>query len=215
MRHRRRSIRHVQYLVGGGARRCRLRRQGCQAREPIRVEPLRQRGRVRAARRQHRGAAAVVERTLQEANIAFFFAPTFHPSMKHAAQTRRELGIRTAFNLLGPLTNPAGARRQIVGVPRSELDRAGCAGAADARRPSARGSCTASTASTRSPRPATRRCWNVVTAPSTPFTSIRRNSACRRRRRWILQGGDAAQNAAIVRDVLDGAARRRLATSCC
>ena len=64
---------------------------------------------------------AVVERTLHAANIAFFFAPTFHPSMKHAAQTRRELGIRTAFNLLGPLTNPAGARRQIVGVPRSEL----------------------------------------------------------------------------------------------
>ena len=66
-------------------------------------------------------APAVVERTLHDANIAFFFAPTFHPSMKHAAQTRRELGIRTVFNLLGPLTNPAGARRQIVGVPRAEL----------------------------------------------------------------------------------------------
>jgi len=66
-------------------------------------------------------APAVVERTLHDANIAFFFAPTFHPSMKHAAQTRRELGIRTAFNLLGPLTNPAGARRQMVGVPRPEL----------------------------------------------------------------------------------------------
>ena len=66
-------------------------------------------------------APAVVERTLHDANIGFFFAPTFHPSMKHAAQTRRELGIRTVFNLLGPLTNPAGARRQIVGVPRAEL----------------------------------------------------------------------------------------------
>jgi len=66
-------------------------------------------------------APAVVERTLHDAKIAFFFAPTFHPSMKHAAQTRRELGIRTVFNLLGPLTNPAGARRQIVGVPRAEL----------------------------------------------------------------------------------------------
>ena len=63
----------------------------------------------------------VVERTLHEANIAFFFAPTFHPSMKHAAQTRRDLGVRTAFNLLGPLTNPACARRQLVGVPRPEL----------------------------------------------------------------------------------------------
>ena len=66
-------------------------------------------------------APAVVERTLHDAGIAFFFAPTFHPSMKHAAPTRRELGIRTAFNLLGPLTNPAGATRQIVGVPKSEL----------------------------------------------------------------------------------------------
>ena len=64
---------------------------------------------------------AVVERCLAEAGIGFFFAPTFHPSMRHAAQTRRELGVRTAFNLLGPLTNPAGATRQIVGVPRAEF----------------------------------------------------------------------------------------------
>lgn len=63
----------------------------------------------------------VVERCLDEAGIAFFFAPTFHPSMRHAGQARRELGVRTAFNLLGPLTNPAGATRQLVGVPRPEL----------------------------------------------------------------------------------------------
>jgi anthranilate phosphoribosyltransferase len=63
----------------------------------------------------------IVERCLEDAGIAFFFAPTFHPSMRHAAQTRRELGVRTAFNLLGPLTNPAGAMRQLVGVPRPEL----------------------------------------------------------------------------------------------
>ena len=66
-------------------------------------------------------APAVVERCLDEAGIAFFMAPTFHPSMRHAAQTRKELGVRTAFNLLGPLTNPAGASRQLVGVPRPEL----------------------------------------------------------------------------------------------
>jgi len=64
---------------------------------------------------------AVVEHSLRDARIAFFFAPTFHPSMKHAGPVRREMGIRTTFNLLGPLTNPAGARRQIVGVPRPEL----------------------------------------------------------------------------------------------
>ena len=64
---------------------------------------------------------ATVERCLDQAGIAFFFAPTFHPSMRHAASTRKELGVRTAFNLLGPLTNPAGASRQLVGVPRPEL----------------------------------------------------------------------------------------------
>jgi anthranilate phosphoribosyltransferase len=64
---------------------------------------------------------AVVEQMLRDAGIAFFFAPTFHPSMKHAAPIRRDMGVRTTFNLLGPLTNPAGATRQIVGVPRPEL----------------------------------------------------------------------------------------------
>jgi anthranilate phosphoribosyltransferase len=64
---------------------------------------------------------AVVSRSLDEANVAFLFAPSFHPAMKHAAPTRKELGLRTAFNLLGPLTNPAAPSRQIVGVPRPEL----------------------------------------------------------------------------------------------
>src|SRR5262249_40607136 len=62
-----------------------------------------------------------VERCLTGAGIGFFFAPTFHPSMRHAGPVRRELGIRTAFNLLGPLTNPAGAVRQLVGVSRPEF----------------------------------------------------------------------------------------------
>ena len=58
---------------------------------------------------------------LNEIGIAFLFAPTFHPAMKHAAQARKDLGVRTAFNLLGPLTNPARPARQLVGVPRPEL----------------------------------------------------------------------------------------------
>src|SRR5438093_466201 len=66
-------------------------------------------------------APAVVERCLTEAGIGFFFAPTFHPSMRHAAQARRALGVRPAFNLLGPLTRPAGApgavRPSIVATP--------------------------------------------------------------------------------------------------
>ena len=53
---------------------------------------------------------------LRDIGFAFLFAPGFHPAMKHAGPTRREIGVRTAFNLIGPLTNPAGARRQVVGV---------------------------------------------------------------------------------------------------
>jgi anthranilate phosphoribosyltransferase len=49
-------------------------------------------------------------------SFAFLFAQAYHPAMKHAGPTRREIGIRTAFNLLGPLTNPAGAKRQLLGV---------------------------------------------------------------------------------------------------
>jgi anthranilate phosphoribosyltransferase len=61
-----------------------------------------------------------VHRALMTAGIAFFFAPLWHPSMRHVGPTRSELGVRTAFNLVGPLTNPAGAQRQVVGVSRPE-----------------------------------------------------------------------------------------------
>lgn len=57
-----------------------------------------------------------VEQCLDEVGIAFLFAPMMHGAMKYAAPVRRELGIRTVFNILGPLTNPAGARRQLIGV---------------------------------------------------------------------------------------------------
>lgn len=146
---------------------------------------------------------AVVERTLHDANIAFFFAPTFHPAMKHAAKARRELGIRTAFNLLGPLTNPAGASRQIVGVPRSDLTQL------LAQALLLLGS---------------RRAWVVHGADgidelsTTGYTKV---SECRERTvntfyvhpsdfglgkasAADLKGGDAEENAAIVRTILDG-----------
>jgi anthranilate phosphoribosyltransferase len=55
-------------------------------------------------------------RDLRELGFAFLFAPGFHPAMRHAGPTRREIGVRTAFNLLGPLTNPAGAKRAVIGV---------------------------------------------------------------------------------------------------
>ncbi len=145
----------------------------------------------------------VVERCLDEAGMAFFFAPTFHPSMRHAAPTRRELGVRTAFNLLGPLTNPAGASRQLVGVPRPELTEL------VARSLALLGS---------------ERAWVVHGADgldeisTTGYTKV---SECRdgavntfyvhpsdfklaKAAPAALRGGDAAQNAAIARGILDG-----------
>jgi len=145
----------------------------------------------------------VVEQTLRDANIAFFFAPTFHPSMRHAAPIRKEMGIRTTFNLLGPLTNPAGARRQIVGVPRPELTQV------MARALMLLGAT---------------RAWVVHGAggideiSTTGHTKV---SECRagavhtffihpgefgltKASASDLLGGDAAENAAIVRGVLDG-----------
>ncbi len=65
--------------------------------------------------------AEQVQRCLKEVGIGFMFAPAFHPAMKYAAVPRREIGIRTVFNILGPLTNPAGARAQVLGVADESL----------------------------------------------------------------------------------------------
>jgi anthranilate phosphoribosyltransferase len=149
-------------------------------------------------------APVVVEACLAEAGVAFLFAPTFHPSMRHAGPVRRELGVRTAFNLLGPLTNPAGARRQIVGVPRPELTEL------LARALGLLGS---------------ERAWVVHGADgldelsTTGYTKVSEVRGRAVRTFYVhpgevglvkanpgdLVGGDAAANAAIVRDVLDGA----------
>ena len=62
-----------------------------------------------------------VARSISEIGLGFMFAPGHHAAMKHAAPVRRELGVRTIFNILGPLTNPAGARNQIMGVFHPDL----------------------------------------------------------------------------------------------
>ena len=157
---------------------------------------------------------AVVERCLDEAGIAFFFAPTFHPSMRHAAPTRQELGVRTAFNLLGPLTNPArraaaAGRRAAAGADRAGGARAGAArlgarlGRARRRRPR-RDLDDRLHEGVRVPR---RRGQHVLRAPA---------------RRRPAEGGAGAicaaatrrDNAAIARACSPASAARR-ATSCC
>jgi anthranilate phosphoribosyltransferase len=148
-------------------------------------------------------APAAVERCLDEAGIGFLFAQVFHPSMKHAGPTRKELGIRTAFNLLGPLTNPAGASRQLVGVPRPELTELVARSLA---------------------QPGSERAWVVHGADgldeisTTGYTKV---SECRNGRvntfylhpadvglpkstPQSLKGGDPAENAAIANSVLAG-----------
>ncbi len=63
----------------------------------------------------------IMEKSINEEGIGFLFAPTLHKAMKYAIGPRREIGIRTIFNILGPLTNPAGAKRQLLGVFNKEL----------------------------------------------------------------------------------------------
>ena len=63
----------------------------------------------------------LVEKSINDIGFGFMFAPRFHPAMKYAGKPRRELGVRTVFNILGPMTNPAQVRRQVIGVFQKEL----------------------------------------------------------------------------------------------
>lgn len=66
-------------------------------------------------------SVAEAQACLEATGFCFLFAPVYHPAMKHAAETRRQLGFRTVFNILGPLTNPAGASHQVLGVFKPDL----------------------------------------------------------------------------------------------
>ncbi len=144
-------------------------------------------------------------RCIDEAGVGFLFAQALHSSMRHAAGPRREIGIRTVFNILGPLTNPAGAKRQLLGVydPRLAPVLAEVAGRLGAERVlvvnghpgmdevSASGPTTVAECTGEG---ATVRLYEVTPEQ----VGIARGSLA------DLAGGDAAENAAIVRRILEG-----------
>ena len=116
LRHGRRRRGHLQHLHRGRPRRRRRRGDRRQARQPGGVVAVRLGRRAGGAGRADRPRAGGRGRAaIDEVGFGFLFAQAHHPAMRHAGPVRRELGVRTVFNLLGPLTNPAGARRQVIG----------------------------------------------------------------------------------------------------
>ena len=150
---------------------------------------------------------AAVARCVEEAGIGFCFAPRFHPAMRHAIPTRRELGVPTVFNFLGPLANPAGVRRQVLGVSDAAHGRqdGGRAGEARVRAGTRRVRPRRPRRARPRPRP---RPSSSSTSPvsSSATTSTRRRAACGWRSRVTCGAAIAAENAEAARAVLDGEA---------
>ncbi|HMQ30264.1 MAG TPA: anthranilate phosphoribosyltransferase [Chloroflexaceae bacterium] len=148
-----------------------------------------------------------VARCLGEAGIGFMFAPRFHPAMRFAGPVRREIGIRTAFNILGPLTNPARARHQVLGVasaPLAEKLARALSRLETAHALVVHGDGGVDELSLSGP--------NLVfdvRAGQEPrrLTIDAEELGLRRAPQEALRGGDVATNVAIVRAVLDGSER--------
>ena len=147
------------------------------------------------------GVAACV----REAGIGFMFAPRYHPAMRHAGPVRREIGIRTVFNILGPLANPAGVRRYLLGVPSVAL------GATIARALLELGVERALVVHGTdgldeiSPSAETRT-WEIVGGAVREGTLGPEVLGLKIAPRAEIVGGDAAKNAGAAQSVLDGAA---------
>ena len=144
-----------------------------------------------------------VEKCLFETGFGFLFAPLFHPAMKYAIGPRREMGVRTIFNILGPITNPAGAKRQIVGVFSSSLTEAlarvlGNLGAEDAMVVHGEDGLDEITITngTKASRFSKDKVENIYLAPE--------DFGLERGRRDDLIGGDKDENARITLQILKG-----------
>jgi anthranilate phosphoribosyltransferase len=144
-----------------------------------------------------------VEECIRDAGIGFLFAPKLHPAMKHAMGPRRELGVRTIFNMLGPLTNPAGAKGQILGVFAAQLTEpfAQVLKRLGSRRAFVvHGHDGMDEITTTAPTRVSELCDGAVkTYDLSPLEFIGTYAAPA-----DLAGGDAARNAAIARAVLSG-----------
>jgi anthranilate phosphoribosyltransferase len=152
-------------------------------------------------------APAVVERCMREAGIGFAFAPAFHAATRHAAGPRKELGVRTLFNLLGPMTNPAQVAHQVIGV----FDRRWCEpvaaalGQLGARRVLVvHGAGGIDEVAVRGPTFVAD--WDAATGGVTTYEVEPRTFLVEDADPAGLAGGDAAHNAAIIRRVLAGEA---------
>jgi len=144
-----------------------------------------------------------VARCVDEIGIGFLFAPQFHPAMKHAIGPRREIGVRTLFNILGPLTNPAGASAQVLGVYAPSLTEPLAHVLSDLGTRAAFVVHSddgldelSTTGSNRASYLAEGRVTNLILNPE--------DLGLRRARLSDLRGGDAAENAQIMRRVLAG-----------
>jgi anthranilate phosphoribosyltransferase len=144
-----------------------------------------------------------VRRCVEQAGIGFLFAPAFHPAMRHAAQTRSEMGIRTAFNILGPLANPARVKHQALGVGDQRLavtmalvlHRLGHRRAIVFTGPDGIDELGLS---------GTALCHEVTPEGIRDFTLDPRDFDIAPAPLEALRGGEAAENAARIRTILDG-----------
>ena len=145
----------------------------------------------------------LIERSIDELGFGFLFAQAHHPAMRYAAPVRRELATRTVFNVLGPLTNPAGARAQVVGVYAPEMART-IAEALDGSTPAAPTSSTAPAGSTSSRPPARTSSARSRAGAIREYQLDPRDLGVPRCDPAALRGADPAANARALRNVLDG-----------
>ena len=145
------------------------------------------------------GVAACV----REAGVGFMFAPRFHPAMRHAGPVRREIGIRTVFNVLGPLANPAGVRRYLLGVPTIAIGETVARALVELGAERAIVVYGSDGLDEISPS-AESRTWEVSAGGVREGVLTPEAMGLERAARAEITGGDAATNAAAARRVLDG-----------